>query len=207
MEEKASANDQTVKVSRYNRDIALLTQRVSQLNNTLERVRSQHRTDSVALNIIKARFPKEYWSVVNGLKEEYARAGRLVSGEHGALGKAYSEVLERDGYRCARCNAFGVMLDGEGRLRRSILSIDHIHEKADGGGSSKENLQTLCNNCHGMKTRLSSALRPFIAIDRQKALIINERFLESREKHVGKNALRSALFEEFGVGPDLKPAR
>ncbi len=105
MEEKASGNDQTLKVSRYNRDMAVLTQRVSQLNITLERVRSQQRTDSVALNIIKRRFPKEYWAVVNGLKDEYAKAGRLISGEHGALGKAYSEILERDGYRCARCNA------------------------------------------------------------------------------------------------------
>ena len=52
------------------------------------------------------------------------------------------QVLERDGYRCVKC--------GEERI--STLEIDHISPWAISHDNSLENLQTLCKNCHHIKT-------------------------------------------------------
>jgi len=57
-------------------------------------------------------------------------------------------VLKRDRYRCSICNQ---------RLRKSRLDVDHIVPIRMGGNPyDKENLRTLCKDCHKAKTRLDS---------------------------------------------------
>lgn len=40
------------------------------------------------------------------------------------------------------------------RAMRNTLIADHIERKTDGGGHSKDNIQTLCQNCNAKKTAL-----------------------------------------------------
>jgi 5-methylcytosine-specific restriction endonuclease McrA len=46
------------------------------------------------------------------------------------------QTLERDGYRCSRCNG------------TRGLQIHHLHERQHGGGHEPSNLRTLCRACH-----------------------------------------------------------
>ena len=50
--------------------------------------------------------------------------------------RARRQTLERDSYRCSRCNA------------TRGLQVHHIHEKQFGGDHAPENLRTLCRACH-----------------------------------------------------------
>jgi len=52
-------------------------------------------------------------------------------------------VLLRDGYRCAVC----------GRLCDQLAQVDHVRPLHDGGTDDLANLQTLCVEHHGAKTR------------------------------------------------------
>jgi 5-methylcytosine-specific restriction endonuclease McrA len=52
-------------------------------------------------------------------------------------------VLERDNFRCRRCNAAAV--DG------ARLEVDHIKPVSQGGKGDHDNLQTLCWNCNSGK--------------------------------------------------------
>lgn len=49
------------------------------------------------------------------------------------------EVWERDNFTCLRCGA------------RRKLSIDHIVPRSLGGGTTRDNLQTLCKPCNSRK--------------------------------------------------------
>lgn len=51
-------------------------------------------------------------------------------------GKLRDEVLERDGHACVSCG------------NRDDLHVHHIIPRGQGGENSKENLATLCANCH-----------------------------------------------------------
>ena len=53
------------------------------------------------------------------------------------------QVLERDNYCCIKCS----------EKRISTLEIDHIIPKSISHNNALENLQTLCKNCHHIKTR------------------------------------------------------
>ncbi len=57
------------------------------------------------------------------------------------------EVLNRQNHQCAMCGKF---------LR--ILEFDHIVPVALGGASDMSNLQALCPNCHGFKTKFDRLL-------------------------------------------------
>jgi 5-methylcytosine-specific restriction endonuclease McrA len=50
-------------------------------------------------------------------------------------------ALERAGYRCERCGC------------TSNLQVDHRRRLRDGGTNDPSNLQVLCTDCHGAKTR------------------------------------------------------
>lgn len=79
--------------------------------------------------------------------EELKDAGlyRLESGTSGMPGKEKisrtlsKAVFERDGYRCVMCNSH---ID---------LCCDHIISERDGGPTTLENLQTMCNTCNCKK--------------------------------------------------------
>jgi 5-methylcytosine-specific restriction endonuclease McrA len=60
-----------------------------------------------------------------------------VSGVPGHIRKA---VLERDGYKCTRC-------DGKGS-KANPLTMHHKIPKCEGGKSTVENLETVCCLCH-----------------------------------------------------------
>ena len=56
------------------------------------------------------------------------------------------DVLRRDHYRCSICKQ---------RFRKKELDVDHIIPLQMGGQLlDKENLRTLCKECHKAKTRL-----------------------------------------------------
>lgn len=61
------------------------------------------------------------------------------------------EILIRDNRKCKLCR---VMLDLEG------MQLDHIIPLSDGGKQyDKENLWTLCNCCHILKTTIENKQR------------------------------------------------
>ena len=53
------------------------------------------------------------------------------------------EVIIRDGYACQDCGAEG------GRKGSAQLEVHHITPLSEGGSDDKENLETLCSDCHG----------------------------------------------------------
>ena len=59
------------------------------------------------------------------------------------------DLAYRQEYRCAGC----------GSLLRPSFEVDHIVELCDGGKDEESNLQCLCRNCHGSKTRASRQRR------------------------------------------------
>lgn len=54
--------------------------------------------------------------------------------------KRRSLVIRRDGFKCVRCGSSGP------------LEVDHILSIAKGGSWEPTNLQTLCSECHRVKT-------------------------------------------------------
>ncbi|MFB6347850.1 HNH endonuclease [Moraxella sp. ZJ142] len=56
-----------------------------------------------------------------------------------------AKVLLRDAYTCQHCQRAG------GRLE-----VDHIINIAQGGSDDMSNLQTLCHDCHAIKTQAES---------------------------------------------------
>lgn len=66
-------------------------------------------------------------------------------------GKAYwnatrKRILVRDNWQCSKCQRI-CALPGEAH-------VDHKTRKALGGDDSDENLQVLCRQCHGEKSRM-----------------------------------------------------
>jgi len=59
------------------------------------------------------------------------------------LQKRREQVFERDGWRCVQCGTFGTT---------KTLKADHIEPLHLGGPDTNENMQTLCKDCHDMKT-------------------------------------------------------
>lgn len=58
------------------------------------------------------------------------------------------DVLRRDKYKCSICNK---------RFRKAFLDVDHIIPIQMGGKFfEKENLRTLCKDCHKSKSNLDS---------------------------------------------------
>ncbi len=56
-------------------------------------------------------------------------------------------VLRRDGYHCVICGS------------TYNLEVDHKRALMNGGDNSLDNLATLCDECHKIKTRMDNSLR------------------------------------------------
>ena len=69
----------------------------------------------------------------------------------GAWMKRRAAVLEAANGLCTMCQA-------RGRLTLAV-EVDHVHELADGGPDSDDNLQALCKPCHVEKTAAARAAR------------------------------------------------
>lgn len=50
-------------------------------------------------------------------------------------------VKQRDGFKCVKCGS------------KDMLEVDHIVPDAEGGSNAMNNLQTLCKDCHSIKTK------------------------------------------------------
>ena len=63
-------------------------------------------------------------------------AGESLDGRWGSI---RARVLQRDRYRCTRCN-----------VRKSTRELDcqHVIPRDEGGGDQLSNLLTLCEPCH-----------------------------------------------------------
>ena len=74
-----------------------------------------------------------------------SRGGSLAKRMHWRRWKPLrAAILERDGYRCVKCGKAG------------RLEVDHIEPVESGGTDDPANLQTLCRDCHILKTRLEN---------------------------------------------------
>jgi 5-methylcytosine-specific restriction enzyme A len=62
-----------------------------------------------------------------------------------------ARILKRDCYQCLACKRAG-------RLT-AATHVDHIVERADGGGEDDGNLQSLCRPCHDAKSAAERARR------------------------------------------------
>lgn len=58
-------------------------------------------------------------------------------------------VMRRDAFRCCICGASPAMIPG------TVLVIDHVDAWSNGGETTFENLQTLCEKCNGGKSNLA----------------------------------------------------
>ncbi len=56
-------------------------------------------------------------------------------------------VINRDGRRCIICGS------------KKQLEVDHKRAIMNGGSNAPENLGTLCDDCHTLKTRMDNTLR------------------------------------------------
>lgn len=72
------------------------------------------------------------------------------------------------------------------RWIKKLITIDHIHEKSDGGTDKKENLQLLCRDCHAIKTKIFCLRRLELGIKLDEAYshILNRFFLDGRFQFV-----------------------
>jgi len=62
------------------------------------------------------------------------------------------DILRRDRYTCQICKT---------RLRKKFLDVDHIIPVRMGGNPlNKDNLRTLCKDCHKAKTKLDLEAEP-----------------------------------------------
>lgn len=82
-------------------------------------------------------------------------------------------VLERDGFRCT-------WVQGGQRCPEPATDVDHIRPE---GGDDEENLQSLCNPHHLIKTGRDSHAQRHKAIAKAKAR--NERRFGHAEEHTG----------------------
>ncbi len=52
-----------------------------------------------------------------------------------------NRVKKRDGYKCVKCSS------------TYRISVDHILPRIKGGSNEDDNLQSLCHDCHRIKTK------------------------------------------------------
>ena len=79
-------------------------------------------------------------------------ASRVVERDRGRSWRRKRErVLRRDGYLCVHCN-------NNGRVT-GATEVDHIVTLDQGGSDSMDNLQSLCKECHAVKTAREAGVR------------------------------------------------
>lgn len=86
---------------------------------------------------------------IEGKFADRRRGSRHARGYGTAWDRLRLRVLERDCNRCQVCLAAG---------RISLArAVDHIVPKAQGGTDAPENLQSICDPCHRLKTQSEAA--------------------------------------------------
>jgi hypothetical protein len=99
--------------------------------------------------------------------------------------------MKKYGVECKKC---GVVFQ-EGVSNIEFFSIDHIHEKVDGGCNGSHNKQLLCWGCHRIKNKISVLKRNELgrAISMVEAFEINERFLKNKFMFVKDEVLNENM--------------
>jgi len=100
-------------------------------------------------NLVKSRSQKGYCDdhadKRSNWNKRLERTGSTTERGYGhAWRKLREVVLKRDNYLCVQCRK-------DGRLTEAT-DVDHILNKAKGGTDSIDNLQSLCDSCHKIKT-------------------------------------------------------
>ena len=100
-------------------------------------------------NLVKSRIQKgycdEHASKRSNWNKRLERTGSTTERGYGHAWRKLREiVLKRDNYLCVQCGK-------DGRLAEAT-DVDHILNKAKGGTDSIDNLQSLCDSCHKIKT-------------------------------------------------------
>ena len=80
-------------------------------------------------------------------QQDARRGSRQARGSGRAWDRLRLLILDRDQWLCQACR------------RRDACEVDHIVAKADGGSDAPSNLQSLCSDCHGLKTGREEAAR------------------------------------------------
>lgn len=86
----------------------------------------------------------------------WPKTSRHSRGYGTAWDKLRKEILARDRYLCQSCLANG--------KPRQANHVDHKTPKAKGGTDHPDNLQALCQECHGAKTIAENGGKPKLAI-------------------------------------------
>lgn len=82
--------------------------------------------------------PKHGWKATSS-------ASTTARGYGWAWQKQRERILKRDAGLCQPCMR-------RGHVTPNCRAVDHITNKAQGGGDNDENLQTICPPCHKAKT-------------------------------------------------------
>ena len=86
----------------------------------------------------------------NDYEHQYYYLTKEIKQRHESkIQKERIAILEN--HRCQICGFKQDYLNAKGK-RRWIIEVDHILDKAQGGGESIDNLLVLCPNCHAKKT-------------------------------------------------------
>lgn len=113
-------------------------------------------------------------------EKQYDNSKKLS--KHRKESKAQKEriaILEK--HTCQVCG-FKYKYRNSKNQKMWVIEVDHIIEKASGGGETIDNLWVLCPNCHSKKTR------SVIVIDTKKKKVFeNGKKINIRDNHLGWN--------------------
>lgn len=83
-------------------------------------------------------------AVSNWKKNELLKGDRHQRGYGTKWDKLRKKILRRDHYLCQPCYKLNKLTPAE--------QVDHIVPKAQGGTGERDNLQSICTECHNKKT-------------------------------------------------------
>lgn len=86
-----------------------------------------------------------------GWKRTQQKKGNTTDRGYGwAWQKIRKRILQRDAYLCQPCLEIGIV--------KAATDVDHIINKESGGSDSENNLQSICKECHKLKTAAESRI-------------------------------------------------
>lgn len=182
-----------IELSKYNQTMTRQAQKYEtkyhELKTKYIRTRNLKNLLECMYEDLKTNYPEIYWEITNRFKSDWRNVtGRIVDTPTFAI----EQARERDYHgKCVKCGIVSYMLNGENEIIATRLSIDHIHEKVDGGSNDKGNIQILCIECHSKKTKLFAYVRYTYKsankdFTKDKASEFNKLWLEDKASEVFK---------------------
>ncbi len=131
--------------------------------------------DLQTTNIDKIREQAEAFSDYN--QQYYLSEKKTKYRKESKAQKIRIAILENN--TCQVCNFSCEYINKKGN-KSWIIEVDHIVNKAQGGGETIDNLWVLCPNCHCKKTK------GIITIDIQKQIVLEkEKIIQFNDNHLG----------------------